>query len=296
MNNAYKANGGRGYGHVIFDADDTLLRYRDDERGAFSRLFLRHGITPDEELLSFSNAASEEVWTKTGLYDVHSPAIQRRYHELYRAHVEHVFEKILSFLAARGVYVAGDKKADISGTGAAIPHGLADSSETGAAVSGILAVSAAKLRDEFLKELETGGNLVDGAAETLSALKARGYIISIATNGLTAIQIGRTKPLGGLFDNLFVSEAIGVIKPTTAFFERLLAGLGAKKEDCLFVGDSLASDVAGANGAGIDCCLFDPRGKYAAGGVSGGVFGGAGTAKAKPDYVIRKLTELLDLL
>lgn len=49
------------------------------------------------------------------------------------------------------------------------------------------------MRDEFLKELETGGNLVDGAAETLSALKARGYFISIATNGLTAIQIGADK-------------------------------------------------------------------------------------------------------
>ncbi len=294
MNNAYKTNGGRGYRHVIFDADDTLLRYRDDERGAFSRLFLRHGITADEELLSFSNAASEEVWTETGLYDVHSPAIQRRYHELYRAHVEHVFEKILAFLATRAANVADDKKTELSGTGTAVLPGFAVSSGTGTAVS------AAKLRDEFLKELETGGNLVDGAAETLSALKARGYCISIATNGLTAIQIGRTKPLKGLFDNLFVSEAIGAIKPTAAFFKRLLAGLNAKKSECLFVGDSLASDVAGANGAGIDCCLFDPRGKYAAGGASGIAFGGsannAGGAKAKPDYVIRKLTDLLDLL
>ena len=264
--------GGREYKHVIFDADDTLLRYRDDERGAFSRLFLRHGITADEELLSFSNAVSEEVWTATGLYDVHSPAIQRRYHELYRAHVEHVFEKIFAFLSGRGVEIADGKKAVLSGTGTA--------------------VSAASLRDEFLKELETGGNLVDGAAETLSALKARGYFISIATNGLTAIQIGRTKPLNGLFDRLFVSEAIGAIKPTAAFFERLLSKLGADKNECLFVGDSLASDVTGANGAGIACCLFDPRGKYAAGDA----FFGAGAAKAKPDYVIQKLTELLDLL
>ena len=263
--------GGRGYKHVIFDADDTLLRYRDDERGAFSRLFLRHGITADEELLSFSNAVSEEVWTATGLYDVHSPAIQRRYHELYRAHVEHVFEKILAFLSGRGVEIADGKKAVLSGTGTA--------------------VSAASLRDEFLKELETGGNLVDGAAETLSALKARGYFISIATNGLTAIQIGRTKPLNGLFDRLFVSEAIGAIKPTAAFFERLLSKLGSDKNECLFVGDSLASDVTGANGAGIDCCLFDPREKYAADGA-----GASGGVKAKPDYVIAKLTELLNLL
>lgn len=256
--------------HVIFDADDTLLRYRDDERGAFSRLFLRHGVAADEELLRFSNEVSEEAWTAAGLYDVHSPAIQRRYHELYRTHVERVFCRIADYLAARG---------------------------------DVLRATAASLRDEFLKELETGGNLVDGAAETLSALKTRGYSISIATNGLTAIQIGRTKPLKGLFDNLFVSEAIGAIKPTATFFERLLSRLGAEKSECLFVGDSLASDVAGANGAGIKCCLFDPRGKYAAGvcsgGVSGvvsGVAGVSGGADATPDYVIRKLTDLLDLL
>lgn len=258
--------GTRAYRHVIFDADDTLLRYRDDERGAFSRLFARHNVAADDELLAFSNAVSERIWTETGLYDVHSPAIQREYHTLYRAHVEHVFAEIIGYLATRGFFVQG--------------------------------ADAKKWRDEFLKELETGGNLMDGAAETLTELRRRGYAVSIATNGLTAIQIGRTKPLFGLFDNLFVSEALCAIKPTAEFFRRLLAGLGAKKEDCLFVGDSLASDVAGANGAGIDCCLFDPCGKYSAGGNAVGA-GNAGVKRpcnAAPDYTITRLTDLLRLL
>ena len=168
--NGYKPNGGlrggaRAYRHVIFDADDTLLRYRDDERGAFSRLFARHNVAADDELLAFSNAVSERIWTETGLYDVHSPAIQREYHTLYRAHVEHVFAEIIGYLATRGFFVQG--------------------------------ADAKKWRDEFLKELETGGNLMDGAAETLTELRRRGYAVSIATNGLTAIQIGRTKPLSG---------------------------------------------------------------------------------------------------
>ena len=129
---------------------------------------------------------------------------------------------------------------------------------------------------------------MDGAAETLTELRRRGYAVSIATNGLTAIQIGRTKPLCGLFDNLFVSEALCAIKPTAEFFRRLLAGLGAKKEDCLFVGDSLASDVAGANGAGIDCCLFDPCGKYSAGGNA---VGAGGHKKLKVKSETLRLTE-----
>ena len=134
--------GARAYRHVIFDADDTLLRYRDDERGAFSRLFARHNVAADDELLAFSNAVSERIWTETGLYDVHSPAIQREYHTLYRAHVEHVFAEIIGYLATRGFFVQG--------------------------------ADAKKWRDEFLKELETGGNLMDGAAETLTELRRRG--------------------------------------------------------------------------------------------------------------------------
>lgn len=82
------------YKHVIFDADDTLLRYRDDERAAFCRLFLSLGVNADEDLLSCCNAVSEKIWTETGLYDVHSPAIQKRYHYLYKEHIECVFEEI----------------------------------------------------------------------------------------------------------------------------------------------------------------------------------------------------------
>lgn len=148
--------GGRGYKHVIFDADDTLLRYRDDERGAFSRLFLRHGITADDGTSELFKRGFGRSVDGDGLVRRSLPRHSRRYHELYRAHVEHVFEKILAFLSGRGVDIADGKKAVLSGTGTA--------------------VSAASLRDEFLKELETGGNLVDGAAETLSALKARGIL------------------------------------------------------------------------------------------------------------------------
>ncbi|MGN1053413.1 MAG: HAD family hydrolase [Candidatus Scatosoma sp.] len=249
---AEKQNAALPYKHVIFDADDTLLRYRDDERAAFLRLFSALGVAADEILLTFSCNASERIWTETGLYDVHSPRIQKNYHELYREHVTQVFEEIFAYLRARGVPFTP--------------------------------VPPQRARDLFLKELETGGNLVEGAEETLSALKARGYVLSVATNGLESIQRGRTKALSPLFFRLFVSETLGAIKPETSFFTRMLCELNAGKEECLFVGDSLSSDVAGAKRAGIACCLFSPRG------------GGLPAGAPVPDFTVRRLTDLLTFL
>lgn len=241
------------YKHVIFDADDTLLRYRDDERAAFHRLFLSLGVNADEDLLSCCNAVSEKIWTETGLYDVHSPAIQKRYHYLYKEHIERVFEEIFRYCKERGIVFS--KR-----------------------------ISPENARDSFLRELETGGNYVDGAKETLLYLKNRGYILSVATNGLTAIQEGRTKEVQNLFVHLFVSEAFGAIKPSEAFFAKLLSALHAKKEECLFVGDSLSSDICGAKNAGIDCCFFNPQKKSVPENVPA------------PDFTIEKLTDLMRLL
>lgn len=215
------------YTHVIFDADDTLLNYRADERDAFFRLFSALGVSPSPALLSYCNDVSEKIWTETGLYDVSSPRIQREYHALYRSHVERIFEEIFSFCSKQNVTFSK-------------------------------AISPAEARDLFLKELETGGNYVDGAEETLCTLHSRGYIVSVATNGLAAIQLGRTKPFRSVVSHLFVSESLGAIKPAARFFELLLKELNAKKEDCFFVGDSLSSDVTGAKNAGIDCCYFNP--------------------------------------
>lgn len=218
------------YKHIIFDADDTLLRYRDDERAAFSRLFSSLGITADSDLLAYSNEMSEKIWTDVGLYDVHSSKIQQQYHILYRQHIELVFENIFAFC----------KKRDISFTRPLSP-------------------SAA--RDLFLQELEKGGNFVDGAKEILSYLKGRGYVISVATNGLSAIQIGRTAELKPLFSRLFISETLGAIKPNQEFFEKLLCALRAAPAECLFVGDSPFSDIYGAKEAGMHTAYFNPKNK-----------------------------------
>jgi FMN phosphatase YigB (HAD superfamily) len=52
------------------------------------------------------------------------------------------------------------------------------------------------------------------------------------------------------------------------FFEKILEDLHATKEECLMIGDSLSSDVKGANAVGIDCVWLNQRGTPLPEGVS----------------------------
>ena len=216
----------RNYEYLIFDADHTLLNYLADERAAFCALYDELGMERTEALLKESRLSSEETWTAAGLYDVHDPAVQQRYHAVYRSHVEDIFKRIFSRFPCPSEsvtpLVAGQK---------------------------------------FLKNLEAGGNLVAGAEKTLATLSHRtggGYKICIATNGLSDIQRGRLKPLERYIDGAYISEEVGSIKPLPVYFERIFKGENTRAEHCLMIGDSLSSDIAGAIAVGMDCCWFNP--------------------------------------
>lgn len=238
----------KNYNYLIFDADHTLYDYIADELQAFRDLYAEISLPITDGLLAFSRRASEEVWTEAGLYDVHSPRIQAEYHRLYRSHVEGIFRRVFKKFPC-----AADPK---------------------------------KVGERFLYYLSKQGRLYPQAKELLSALsKNQGgrYEIVIATNGLHFIQDGRLKEIKGLVKEVFISENVGAIKPLPAFFERILSVLGAGAEECLMIGDSLSSDIAGAKSAGIDACWYNPARKSAQG-------------KVLPDYQISDLWELQKIL
>lgn len=124
------------------------------------------------------------------------------------------------------------------------------------------------------------GYLLNGAKEFLDALKERGKVFLI-TNGTPAAQYGRLKAVGleNAFDGVYISDEIGYKKPDPRFFSYLIEKEGLAKRDCLVIGDSLTSDIAGANGAGIECIWYAPSGKAPSG--------------AKPNYIARSYAEVL---
>ncbi len=114
--------------------------------------------------------------------------------------------------------------------------------------------------------------------------RAQLYII---TNGITNVQRGRfaRSPITKYFRDIFISEAMGAVKPERRYFELVLGSIGISEEEArervLVVGDSLSSDIKGASSIGLDSCWFNPKGEDAGG--------------ARPTYTVKSLYELLDI-
>ena len=106
-----------------------------------------------------------------------------------------------------------------------------------------------------------GSFLLDGAIELIEDLSSK-YILSIVTNGLTAVQEGRLKKsiIAKHFKDIVISENIGIAKPHPDIFEHAINNLGVfNKDEILMVGDSLSSDIKGGINYNIDTCWYNPN-------------------------------------
>lgn len=104
--------------------------------------------------------------------------------------------------------------------------------------------------------------LSPGALEAVKQLKDQGIRIGIGTDMTARIQFRKLTKLGLLpyIDFLVSSEEVGAEKPEKAFFERCVQKAGCKRQECLFVGDSLKKDVLGALEAGLKAAWYCPEG------------------------------------
>lgn len=138
--------------------------------------------------------------------------------------------------------------------------------------------------NEYPKMLARGTDLIDGALDTVRCLSSE-YSIYIVTNGLYDVQSARlaASPVSEYVRELFVSEKIGFEKPSTRFFDFVFKSVGdLDKDSYIVIGDSLSSDIDGACASGIDSVYFDRASR--------------GTQGRDPTYVIKKLTELFDII
>ena len=227
------------YRHIIFDADHTLIEFSKDERRALKASIADmplvkagNGLSTADMPLSDIPPAEGQVtarlqaystrnWTQLGLDEVNDPVIQQRYHALTYEHVHALIK-----------YAAQE-------------CALQD------------AEAAERI---FFQTLCLPAHPCKGALELIKAL-AEGYTLSVATNGLATMQRARLKEFIPYFRHLFISEEMGIIKPAEEFGKIMLNTLQAKAEECLFVGDSLTSDIALANKMGMDAVWVNPEGR-----------------------------------
>lgn len=129
--------------------------------------------------------------------------------------------------------------------------------------------------------------LREGVVETLTALRERGLHVGMVSN-IDDDQLDHLIDVAGLrsyFDSLLSSETAGACKPDPAIYTEALRRAGCAPAEALFIGDTLAQDIAGARRVGIPSALIWHRDDkpVPADGV-------------QPDYVIRGIPELLGLI
>jgi putative hydrolase of the HAD superfamily len=129
--------------------------------------------------------------------------------------------------------------------------------------------------------------LRDGVVDTLQALRASGLHVGIVSNidedQLThLLQLARIR---SCFDSLVSSEQAQSCKPDLAIFVTAIERAGCQPHEALFVGDTGAQDIAGANRAGMRSVLLwhrddrDPP-----------------VTDPRPHHVIRHIPDVLDLV
>ena len=123
------------------------------------------------------------------------------------------------------------------------------------------------------------------AAEVVAKLRETHHI-HLITNAVEAVQRGRLgrSALAPYVEEAFISETAGAAKPSVEYFDYVFAHIdGITRENCMVIGDSLTSDIQGANNYGLPCCWFNPK--------------KAPKPKAlRVDYEIRDLRELYDIV
>ena len=134
--------------------------------------------------------------------------------------------------------------------------------------------------------LSIGHHFIDGAERLLDGLRERGYLLYLASNGTAKVQHGRIASAGiaPYFERMFISQEVGIDKPSPLFFERAFAEIpDFSPALCVMVGDSLTSDILGGKNAGVETIWFNPKGQPTKNNIT-------------PDYTIAHLDELIPLL
>ena len=133
---------------------------------------------------------------------------------------------------------------------------------------------------------EAGYRLFEDAREFLEAAREAGLPLALITNGPTDLQRSKVHAvgIGHWFGVVAISGEVGVAKPDPGIFRHVLRGMGLEGESVWHVGDNLATDVAGAQAAGLTSVWLNRTGASRT------------ERDPAPDIEIASLSELVPLL
>ena len=147
------------------------------------------------------------------------------------------------------------------------------------------AAKATELNRAYTEHLATHADAIPGAEEALQELAEVATMIAVS-NGTESVERGRLKLSGfeKYFDDIFISESVGVSKPNPKIFQMAMRKLGIEHSDkVLVVGDSLSADIQGGVNAGLDTCWVNRNGVENESGLT-------------PTYEVKALSELYPIV
>lgn len=229
------------YKYLIFDVDGTLLNFGTAYASAQRAVAEKLGAVYTPEYISLDEKLGWKAWGEFGLDHVEREDVQIHYHEYYYAYLRQHFTNLSEALG--------------------------------------LASDPVELAECYLEAVATSCDFVE--EDTLSVYRAlaAGHKMALATNGVSRVQRPRVQCFLPDTEAVFISEELGCIKPAKSFFDKMLAELACRPEDCLMIGDSFSGDILGARAAGIPTCWYNPKGKDV-------------PAEVSPVYTIRHIREL----
>lgn len=135
------------------------------------------------------------------------------------------------------------------------------------------------LNEVYLKHRFEDIELYEDVLPTLNSLKKK-YTLGILSNGNSYPELCG---LDEMFQFTVFSQDYGIEKPDSLIFEVALKEANCTKQQIIHIGDSLESDIAGANNARIQCVWLNREEKK-------------NTTNLRINYEITSLSELLDFL
>ena len=219
------------YDIILWDVDGTLLDFHRSERWALEQVFSQYGMQIDDDIYRAFYEINLNYWKR----------LERR--EVTRAEL-----LIGRFKDLFTLFKDGEKL-----------HKKAIDYER------LSQIEVNEFRLCYQENLGSVYFYFDDSISLCKKLKEEGFRQYIVSNGLSQVQNNKLHLAGfdTIMDDVFISETVGYDKPDKRFFDfcfrEIFASEIAEKYELhriLIVGDSMTSDMKGAQNAGIDCCLY----------------------------------------
>lgn len=135
---------------------------------------------------------------------------------------------------------------------------------------------------DFLGRMVLMDTQIEGAEELLDYLQDK-YKIVMISNGFSEMQYKKMESAGltKYFDEVILSDAVGVNKPHPDIFSFALDKAKTTAESAIMIGDNILADIEGAVKSNIDQIWYNPKEKE---------------AEFVPTHTVKYLKDIIDIL